>query len=58
MNDQEELRQGCEPSQCGTLPACAGCHSNPAHQHKEEKPKKAPQVRKVIGVISGKGGVG
>ena len=58
MNDQEELRQGCEPSQCGTLPACAGCHSNPANQHKEEKPKKAPQVRKVIGVISGKGGVG
>lgn len=53
MNEHE----GCEPSQCGTLPACAGCHSNPANQQEPEK-KKAPDVRKVIGVVSGKGGVG
>ena len=53
MNEHE----GCEPSQCGTLPACAGCHSNPANKQEPEK-KKAPEVRKVIGVVSGKGGVG
>ena len=53
MNEHE----GCEPSQCGTLPACAGCHSNPANKQEPEK-KKAPDVRKVIGVVSGKGGVG
>lgn len=51
----EELKQGCEPSQCGKSEACAGCASNPAAA---QAPKKAPKVRKVIGVVSGKGGVG
>ena len=53
----EEINQGCQPSECGTKAACAGC----AHNHKEQaaKPAKpAPSVRKVIGVVSGKGGVG
>ena len=53
----EEVKQGCAPSECGTKPACAGC----SHNHKEQAAqpvKPAPKVRKVIGVVSGKGGVG
>ena len=53
----EEIKQGCAPSECGTKPACAGC----SHNHKEQAAqpaKEPPKVRKVIGVMSGKGGVG
>ena len=53
----EEVKQGCAPSECGTKPACAGCSHN--HKEQAEKPaKQPPKVRKVIGVVSGKGGVG
>lgn len=51
----QEIKEGCSPSECGKSAACSGCSSNPA----QEPPKKAPpQVRKVIAVVSGKGGVG
>ena len=53
----EEVKQGCAPSECGTKPACAGC----SHNRKEQQPapvKEAPKVRKIIGVVSGKGAVG
>ena len=53
----EELKQGCAPSECGTKPACAGCSHN--HNEQADEPaKEPPKVRKVIGVVSGKGGVG
>ena len=52
----EELQNGCSPSECGTKPACAGCSHN--KQEQQEAPKAQPNVRKVIGVVSGKGGVG
>ena len=53
----EELNQGCAPSECGTKAACAGCSHN--HSEQAEMPaKEPPHVRKVIGVVSGKGGVG
>ena len=54
----EELNQGCAPSECGTKPACAGCSHNKNAASEEEAPKPQPKVRKVIGVVSGKGGVG
>ena len=55
----EEVKQGCAPSECGTKPACAGCsHNKNANNAAEEAPKAQPKVRKVIGVVSGKGGVG
>ena len=55
----EEIKQGCAPSECGTKPACAGCSHNHNNQAAQEAPQKpAPKVRKVIGVVSGKGGVG
>ncbi len=56
----EEIKQGCAPSECGTKPACAGCSHNHNNQAapQEEPQKPAPKVRKVIGVVSGKGGVG
>ena len=55
----EEVKQGCAPSECGTKPACAGCsHNKNANHAVEEAPKAQPKVRKVIGVVSGKGGVG
>ena len=52
-----DLQQGCSPSECGTKPACAGCSHN-HNQAAETAEKKPPKVRKVIGVVSGKGGVG
>ena len=55
----EEIKAGCAPSECGTKPACAGCshnHNNQAAEAPAERPQ--PKVRKVIGVVSGKGGVG
>ena len=51
-----DLQQGCAPSECGTKPACAGCSHN-HNQAAEEVKKEPPKVRKVIGVVSGKGGV-
>ena len=54
----EELQQGCAPSECGTKAACAGCSHNHSAQQEEPAPKEPPKVRKVIGVVSGKGGVG
>lgn len=52
-----DLQQGCSPSECGTKPACAGCSHN-HNQAAETTKKEPPKVRKVIGVVSGKGGVG
>ena len=52
-----DLQQGCSPSECGTNPACAGCSHN-HNQAAETAEKEPPKVRKVIGVVSGKGGVG
>ena len=52
-----DLQQGCSPSECGTKPACAGCSHN-HNQAAETAEKEPPKVRKVIGVVSGKGGVG
>ena len=54
----EELKQGCAPSECGTKPACAGCSHNHSAEQPPEPAKEPPKVRKVIGVVSGKGGVG
>ena len=54
----EEIKQGCAPSECGTKPACAGCSHNHNKAQQEAPKKPAPKVRKVIGVVSGKGGVG
>lgn len=55
----DPLEQGCAPSECGTKPACAGCsHNHNAAQPPQEQEKEKPHVRKVIGVVSGKGGVG
>ena len=53
----EEIKVGCAPSECGTKPACAGCSHNHSGQA-DEPAKEPPKVRKVIGVVSGKGGVG
>ena len=52
MSDQ--LKEGCAPEKCGTRPECSGCSKSPS------KPEvlRHPQIRKTIGVVSGKGGVG
>ena len=52
----EEVRSGCAPSECGSKPACEGCSFN--HSQQEAPAKPQPKVRRVIGVVSGKGGVG
>lgn len=44
---------------CGTEPACEGCASNPQNKQDMHKPThELNDIKKVIGVISGKGGVG
>ena len=53
----DEIRPGCAPSECGTKAACAGCAQNKNAQQPVQQ-KEPPRVRKVIGVVSGKGGVG
>ena len=54
----DELQKGCSPSECGTKPACAGCSHNKSGNAPAPEKKDPPKVRKVIGVVSGKGGVG
>lgn len=54
----ENVNPGCAPSECGTKPACSGCSFNKNEAAKEPAPKPQPKVKKVIGVVSGKGGVG
>ena len=50
----DTISTGCAPSECGTKEACQGCSHHP--QPQAQKP--APKIKKVIGVVSGKGGVG
>ena len=54
----ENGNPGCAPSECGTKPACSGCSFNKNEAAKEPASKPQPKVKKVIGVVSGKGGVG
>ena len=53
------MSSSCDPSQCGTMPECAGCASN--HSKQESAPQKErthQNIKKVFAVVSGKGGVG
>ena len=55
----EDVKSGCAPSECGTKPACEGCSFNHSKGEDVQEPQKTPpKVRRVIGVMSGKGGVG
>ncbi len=56
FDKRDAAPEGCAPSECGTKSACAGCAKNPNAAQQPQKP--APKVGKVIGVVSGKGGVG
>jgi len=52
---------GCDESQCGTLPQCAGCTLNKKREVQAPvfaQPHTSSRIKKVIGVVSGKGGVG
>ena len=52
----DTLREGCAPSECGTKAACASCSSRP--KSVSDLKSQHPNIKKVIGVVSGKGGVG
>ncbi len=58
MDKHEELE--CEEGTCGTLDKCAGCSKNPQGGAESlQVPTNAMNhIRKVIAVVSGKGGVG
>lgn len=58
MDKREELE--CEEGTCGTLDKCAGCSKNPQGGTESlQVPTNAMNhIRKVIAVVSGKGGVG
>lgn len=58
MDKREDLE--CEEGTCGTLDKCAGCSKNPQGGAESlQVPTNAMNhIRKVIAVVSGKGGVG
>ena len=60
---EQEVLAGCAPSECGTKAECAGCPHAGGAQHQGSGVAKAEgnvnsAVKRVIGVMSGKGGVG
>lgn len=56
MANNENIPTGCAPEDYGSLPACGGCAYSP--NKTEEKPPLPHDIKKVIAVVSGKGGVG
>lgn len=52
----QEENNGCAPSDCGSC--SKNCSGRKSPQSFQEKPNAGSHIRKVIGVVSGKGGVG
>ena len=50
------MSESCSPSDCAGCPSAGNCGSKP--QSLLEEPNKMSNISKVIGVVSGKGGVG
>ncbi len=50
------MSESCKPSDCAGCPSAGNCSSKP--QSLLEEPNKMSNIGKVIGVVSGKGGVG
>ena len=50
------MSESCKPSDCAGCPSAGNCGSKP--QSLLEEPNKMSKIGKVIGVVSGKGGVG
>lgn len=50
------MSESCKPSDCAGCPSAGNCSSKP--QSLLEEPNKMSKIGKVIGVVSGKGGVG
>lgn len=50
------MSESCKPSDCAGCPSAGNCSSQP--QSLLEEPNKMSKIGKVIGVVSGKGGVG
>lgn len=58
MADEKELQEGCTPEQCA---GCAHADTCSSHQEPEDLMEKANEysnIKNVIGIVSGKGGVG
>ena len=50
------MSENCNPESCSSCPSAGNCSSKP--QSFLEQPNKLSKIGKVIGVVSGKGGVG
>lgn len=50
------MSESCNPQECSSCPSAGNCSSQP--QSFLEQPNKMSSIGKVIGVVSGKGGVG
>ncbi|MBO4877895.1 MAG: Mrp/NBP35 family ATP-binding protein [Ruminococcus sp.] len=50
------MSENCKPSDCAGCPSAGNCGSKP--QSLMEEPNKMSNIGKVIGIVSGKGGVG
>lgn len=50
------MSESCKPSDCAGCPSASNCGSKP--QSMLEQPNQMSNIGKVIGVVSGKGGVG
>jgi Mrp family chromosome partitioning ATPase len=51
-----EMSENCNPQNCSSCPSAGNCNSQPKSML--EEPNKMSNIGKVIGVVSGKGGVG
>lgn len=52
------MSENCNPNDCQDCASKGGCSSFQQNTSLQEKPNELSQVRRVIGVVSGKGGVG
>ena len=50
------MSENCNPQNCSSCPSAGNCNSQPKSML--EEPNKMSNIGKVIGVVSGKGGVG
>ena len=60
MADEKNLpeEEGCSPEACAGCPSAGSCPSSQGQQSLLEEANRFSDIKKVIGVVSGKGGVG
>lgn len=58
MSEEKQMQEGCSPEQCESCAKAGNCPSQNGPQSFLEEANPFSDIKKVIGVVSGKGGVG